>query len=90
MIELLVLLGVLALFGGLLIGLLKLFVCLLILPFKVAFWLAKGVLALVLLVPLIVIGLNVFALGIPILLVVLCLPFILLFAGLAFVCRLIF
>jgi hypothetical protein len=90
MIELLVLVGILALCGALLIGLFKLLIGLIVLPFKLGFWILKGVLALILLVLLFVIGLNVVCAGIPILLFVLVLPFLLLFAGLAFLFRLIF
>jgi hypothetical protein len=90
MLEILMILGFLFLCGALLIGLFKLLIGLVLLPFKLGFWVLKGVLALLLLVPLIIIGMNVFALGIPILLVILVLPFLLLFAGLVFICRLIF
>ena len=90
MFEILVLVGFLALIGALLIGLIKLILGLVILPFKLAFWALKGLLVLLLLVPIVMIGLNIFAVGIPILLFILVLPFLLLFAGLAFVFRLIF
>ena len=90
MLEILMLVGFLVLCGALLIGLFKLLIGLVLLPFKLGLWALKGVLALLILIPLLIIGMNVFALGIPILLVIIVLPFLLLFAGLVFLCRLIF
>jgi hypothetical protein len=90
MFELLLVLGFLALGGILLIGLIKLLLGLVLLPIKLGFWVLKGVLALVLLVPLVIIGVNVFAAGIPIVLFILALPLLLLFAGVLLLLKLIF
>jgi len=89
MFEILLAMGFLILGGMLLIGLFKLLIGLVVLPFKLGLWVLKGVVALLLLVPLVIIGLNVVALGIPIVLAVLVLPFLLLLAGLIFFFRLI-
>ncbi len=90
MFEILFLIGVLAVGGAILIGILKLLVAIALIPFKLAFWLVKGVLAVVLFIPLVIIGLNVFALGIPIVLFLLFLPLLLGIVGLVLLVRLIF
>lgn len=89
MFELLVLLGVVALAGCVAIGLLKLLVALVILPFKAAFWLAKGVIGLVLVVPLAIIFTAVMVNALPIVLFVLFIPLLLVVGGLVFFVRLI-
>ncbi|NIM19720.1 MAG: hypothetical protein GTO51_05685 [Candidatus Latescibacteria bacterium] len=90
MFELICLIGILILGGALLIGLLKLIVGLALLPFKLTFWFVKGVVVLVILVPLAVIGLGLVSVGVPILLFVLLLPLFLGVLALCFLVRLIF
>lgn len=74
MIELLVLGGVVAVGGLLLLAALKLLFSLLILPLKLGFWLLKLMVGLVIMVPLAVIAVNVFSIAAPLLLVLVFLP----------------
>jgi len=80
MMELLFIFVVIALFGALLIGLLKALVFLVVLPFKVAIWMAQGIIGLVLIIPLAIISFLVLASALPVIGLVLALP-VLLFAG---------
>ena len=82
MIELLILFGVICLGGFLLIGLLKLCVMLILIPVKIAFALAKGILGLLIVVPLLALVPLILAGIAPVILAVLCLPLI---AGVALV-----
>ena len=90
MFEILFVILALAVGGALLIGLLKLFVAIAFIPLKLAWWLVKGVVALVLIVPLTLIAINLFALGIPVILFVLVLPLLLGVAGLVVLVRCVF
>ena len=90
MFELLVLLGVCALAGMLLIGLLKLLVVLLVLPFKIVFFLAKGVLGLLLVVPAVLLIIFILTNALPVVLFLLILPFVFFVAVLGMLLRAIF
>lgn len=90
MLELLFALGVCALAGLALIGLLKLLVALLVLPFKIVFFLAKGILGLLLVVPAILIVSIVLTNALPLILFLLILPFILMVAAVGLLLRAIF
>ena len=90
MFEILFLILALAVGGALLIGLLKLFVAIAFIPLKLAWWLVKGVVALVLIVPLTLIAINLFAFGLPVILFVLVLPLLLGVAGLVVLVRCVF
>ncbi len=90
MFELLILIAAIAIGGALLVGFLKLIVSLALLPFKVGFWLIKGVLALVILLPLTIIFFNLFAFAVPVVLFALFLPIIIGVIGLLVLFKLIF
>jgi hypothetical protein len=90
MFELFVLIMILVVGGALLVGLLKLFVAFALLPFRLAWWLVKGVVALVLIVPLTLIALNLVFLGLPVILFILVVPLALGVAGLVALVRVIF
>jgi hypothetical protein len=90
MFELLFLFGVFAFAVLCVIGILKLLVALVILPFKMAFWMAKGLLGLLLLLPLILIAYFVFVNALPLVLFVLLLPIVVVVAGFGLLLRLIF
>jgi hypothetical protein len=76
--------------GALLIGLLKLFVAIALIPLKLAWWLVKGVVVLVLIVPLALIAINLVAIGLPVILFLLVLPLVLGVAGLVALVRCVF
>lgn len=90
MIELLLLLTVVAFGLALLVGILKLVFGLVLLPFKAALWLTKGLIGLVVAIPLLVIVYLVVANVIPFLLVAMLLPFVLFVAGAVLLLKLIF
>jgi hypothetical protein len=85
MIELLVLAGAVVFGLAVLIGILKLMWALVLLPFKAAFWMAKGLLGLVIAVPLLIIGYLLIANVFPLILLVLLLPVIVLVVAVGFV-----
>jgi hypothetical protein len=82
--------GILALGAVVLIGLLKLLVALLLLPLKLAWWTARGVLGLLLVIPLIVVGYLVITNVFPVLLILLLLPVLVVVAGIGLLMRLVF
>lgn len=90
MFELLFLFGVLTLGVVLLIGFLKLLVVVLLLPFKLAWWTAKGLLGLLLFVPMLILGYLVIAGAFPALLLLLILPVFVVVAGVGLLIKLIF
>ena len=90
MFELLGLILILMLGGALLVGLLKFFVVIALIPLKLAWWLVKGVVALALIVPLTLIAINLLVFGLPVILFVLVLPLVLGVAGLVVLVRCIF
>jgi len=90
MLELLLVFGALALGAAIFIGMLKLLVALVLLPLKIAFLAAKGVIGLVLVVPLFVIGLAVLVNVFPVIIFVLLLPVIIVGAMFALLLKLIF
>lgn len=89
MLELLFVFGVCAFAAVCVIGLLKLLVALVILPFKIAFFVAKGFLGLLLIVPALIIGYLVITNVFPIVLFLLILPVILAVAALGLLLKLI-
>ncbi len=90
MLELFLALGVCALVGLVLLGLLKLLVALLVLPFKIVFFLAKGVLGLLLLVPAVILVIFILTNALPVILFLLILPFVFFVAVLGLLLRAIF
>jgi hypothetical protein len=90
MFELLILFGVLTLGVVLLIGLLKLLVVVLLIPFKLAWWAAKGLIGLLFVVPLVILGYLVVAGAFPIFLLLFVLPVILVVAGIGLLVKLMF
>lgn len=90
MFELLFLFGVFAFAVLCVIGVLKLLVALVILPFKMAFWMAKGLLGLLLLIPMILLAYVVFVNALPIVFFLLVLPIIVVVTGFGLLLRLIF
>jgi hypothetical protein len=90
MFELFFVILALILGGTLLIGVLKLLVAIALIPLKLAWWLVKGVVALVLIVPLTLIAINLVAIGLPVILFVLVLPLVLGVVGLVALVRCVF
>ena len=90
MLELLLVFGALALGAAIFIGMLKLLVALVLLPLKIAFLAAKGVVGLVLVVPLFVIGFAVLVNVFPVIIFVLLLPVIVVGAMFALLLKLVF
>jgi len=76
--------------GALLIGLLKLLVAVALIPLKLAWWMVKGVVGLVLIIPLTLIAISLVATGLPVILFVLVLPLLLGVAGLVALVRCVF
>ncbi|MCK4775246.1 MAG: hypothetical protein KAT30_10690 [Candidatus Krumholzibacteria bacterium] len=89
MFEVLFLFGIVALGIVLLAGVLNLLAALLLLPLKLLFWTAKGLIGLLLLVPMLVIGALVVANLCPIILLFLLLPVLLVAAGVVLLLKLI-
>jgi len=90
MFELLLIIGFIAFLGALALFMLKVFFGLLVLPFRVAFWLARGILGLVVAGLLALAFLNFFSLTLPLLLLFVLLPVFLLVGFLVFLVRLVF
>ena len=80
-IELFVVLAGLLLFGAIFIGMLKLLVWLIILPIKLGFWIFKGIFALFLLVPVLLIAAWAISNVVPFLFLVVAVPLFCLAAG---------
>jgi hypothetical protein len=87
MLELLGLMALIVIIGAVAVGLLKMLFWLLVLPFKLGFWLLKGVFALVFIVPLAVISLCVATAVLPAIALVIALPVFLLVGGLVVLVR---
>jgi hypothetical protein len=66
----------------------KLFLALVILPFKLGFCVLKGLLGLVLIVPLALVSICAFSVGFPVVLFILALPLIIIGVGIALLFRL--
>ena len=90
MLELLVALCFIFVGAVVLVGILKLLVALIILPFKIAFFLAKSVVGLLLLIPLAIIAYVVFVNAFPIIVFALLLPVLLAVVAVAFVVKCLF
>jgi hypothetical protein len=90
MFELLFLFGVLTLGVVVLVTILKLLVALLLLPFKLAWWMAKGLVGLLLIVPLALVGFLVFTNVFPVMVLLLLLPVIAVVAGVGLLVKLVF
>lgn len=90
MLDLLFLIGVLTVGAVVLIGILKLLVGLLLLPLKLAWWMAKGLVGFLLFVPLAIVCFLVLTNVFPIVLFVLLLPLILAVAGVGLLAKLVF
>lgn len=81
MLELLGLMALILIVGALAAGLLKLLFCLLVLPIKLGFWMLKGVVALVFIVPLAIISLCVASTVLPVVAFAIALPITLVAGG---------
>ena len=90
MIELLLFIAIVGFGIAILVGVLKLLFGLLILPFKAAFWLTKGLLGLLIAIPVMIVVFLVVTNVIPLVLFALILPVILFFAGVVLLFKLIF
>ena len=76
MLELLLFMCGLILVAAFGVFLLKILLTLLVIPFKLAWWMARGILGLLIFIPLALVLLNVFAVAFPLLLIVLLLPLV--------------
>lgn len=90
MFELLVILAFLAFLGALGLFLLKIFFGLLVLPFRIAFWLARGLLGLLVAGLLALVFFNVFSFALPLLILFFLLPVLLVVAFFVFLIRVVF
>ena len=81
MLELLFIFGVLALLGALALGALKALMWLVILPFKVGFWLLQGVVGLIVIIPLAIVGICVLSAFFPLVLALIAVPVVLIIVG---------
>lgn len=90
MIEMLVIVGAVVLGFAILVGIVKVLFGLLLLPFKAALWLTKGLVGLFIAIPVLVVVYLVVANVVPIVLFALLLPFVLFIAGVMLLLRLIF
>jgi hypothetical protein len=89
MLELFFVFGALFLIGAFVLFLLKLVFSIILLPVKLALFLFKGVLGVIIAIPLAIVFLNVFSFAFPVVLVFLLLPILLGAAILAFIFRLV-
>jgi hypothetical protein len=90
MFELLFIFGVLMLGVLVLVGILKLLVGLLLLPLKMAWWAAKGLIGLLLIVPLAFVAFLIFTNVLPVVLFLLVIPLVLVVAGVGLMVKLVF
>ena len=90
MIELLLMVGMVALGVAVLVGIVKLLFALLLLPFKAAIWFTKGLVGLVVVIPILIVVYLVATNIVPIVLFMMLLPFLLFVAGVALLLKLIF
>jgi len=74
MFECLVLIGLIVLFGAFVVFLAKLLLSLVLLPIKLGFWLLKGIFALVLVIPVLLLCFGAVSAVVPFVMVVLALP----------------
>jgi hypothetical protein len=81
MLELLGLVALVVLLGAVAVGLLKVLFWAILLPFKVGFWLLKGLVGLVVVVPLLLVALWAASAVLPIVLVVIAVPVIFVVGG---------
>ena len=88
MFELLTILGFLFLAGALVVVLVKLLVALVLVPFKIGFWLLKGLLVLLLVVPVIILSLGAASIAAPFVLAVLALPVLFIVGGVILLAKL--
>ena len=88
--ELLFIFGILAIGVVVLVGVLKLLVSLLLLPFKLAWWMAKGLVGLLLIVPVAIVGILVLTNVFPVVLLILLLPVIAVVAVVGLLVRMVF
>jgi hypothetical protein len=90
MIELLLFIGAIALGIAVIVGVVKLLFAVMLLPFKAAIWIGKGLFGLLIALPVLVIVLLVVTNVVPLVLFALLLPIILFIAGVALLLKLIF
>lgn len=87
MLEILGLMALILILGAVALGVLKVLFWLLVLPFKVGFWLLKGVFALVLIVPLTLLSLWAASAVLPVIVLAVALPVLLLIGGIVALVR---
>lgn len=90
MLEVLFLFGVLAVGVVVLVGILKLLVALVLLPLKLAWWMAKGLVGLLLVVPLAILAFLVITNVFPLVVFLLLLPLVVVVAGVGLLVKLAF
>jgi len=88
MFELLTLFGLVFLCGAFVIFLAKLLFSLVLLPIKLGFWLLKGLLALVLLVPILLISCGAVSVVVPVFLLLAALPILIVVGGVVLLAKL--
>ena len=81
MFEFLAIAGFIFLFGAFVVFLAKLFFALVLLPIKLGFWLVKGLLALVILIPVLLISFGTVSVVVPIVLAIAALPILIVVGG---------
>ena len=81
MFEFLVIIGFIFLVGALVVFLVKLLFSLVLLPIKLGFWLLKGLLALVFLVPIMLVSFGAVSIVVPIVLALAALPILIVVGG---------
>jgi hypothetical protein len=89
MFEFLAIVGFMVLFGAFVVFLAKLFFALVLLPIKLGFWLCKGLLALVILIPIILISFGAVSVVFPVILVIAALPILVVVGGAVLLAKLI-
>lgn len=89
MFELLTIFGLVFLIGAFVVFLAKLLFALVLLPIKLGFWLVKGLLALVILIPILLISFGAVSVVVPFIFGLAVLPILIVVGGVVFLAKLI-
>jgi hypothetical protein len=90
LIELLIMFGALLFVGALLLGALKILFVLVLLPLKIGFWILKGVVGLLLFIPVVLFSVWLLSCVYPIIVAVILVPILIVVAGIISLANVIF
>ena len=90
MLEILMVIGAIVLVAAIAGGLLKLLFSLILLPFKLGLWIVKGVFAVLIVIPAVILAVCALSAVLPVVLVVIAVPFLCVVAAFAFLLDIVF